>query len=107
MTEHMSAHLGLLPLDERVKKMAEIDRKAAEYEQQQRDAAELRRVENQRQELERHLTERGRRYVENTGAVPSEVTVAGWRDEWAAEKEAEHEAERQKRYDAAADDGIF
>ena len=104
----MTEHLGLLPLDERVKKMAEIDRKAAEYEQHQRDKAERRRVEARRQELERHLTERGRRYVENTGAVPSEATVAGWRDEWAAEHEAEHEAERQKRYDvAAADDGIF
>jgi hypothetical protein len=104
----MTEHLGLLPLDERVKAMAEIDRKAAEYEQNERDKAELARVQGQRAELEEHLTERGRRYIDATGSRPTEATLATWRDEYASEREREHQADNRRRHDeAAARDSIF
>lgn len=93
---------------ERVQQQAETTRKAAEYEQQQADAAELRRVEGQRQKLEQHLKERGTRYVDATGSQPSSATLATWRDEYASDRERQHQADRRQRYDqAAANDNIF
>ena len=89
---------------ERVQEQAEIKRKAAEYEQQQRDAAELARIQGQRAELERHLTERGTRYLEQTGSQPSADLVATWTDEYATEREREQQADERRRYEDAGYD---
>lgn len=93
---------------DRVERQREIDRDAAEYERQQADRRELARIEEQRAELEEHLRERGTRYVDATGAQPTEATLARWRDEWADNREREHRAEAEERIErAAANDDVF
>lgn len=94
--------------NERVQREADIKRRREEWERNEEAKKELARIEGQRAELERHLTERGMRYLERTGAQPSADLVATWTDEYAAGREREHQAEREQRFEqAAANDGIF
>ncbi len=102
------SYLGNLPLEERVQKMQELEAQEKDFEASQRMRREAAGIEGQRQEMERHVTERGKRYLENTGAVPTQTQVAAWRDEHADQREAEHQADNRRRYDeAAARDSIF
>lgn len=100
----MQSYLASLPLEERAKKMQELEAQERDFVASQEMRREAARIEGQRRDLERHLTERGRRYVENTGAQPTEATLAAWRDEWTDAREREHEADNRRRYEAAGYD---
>ncbi len=94
MTERQSK------FDLEVAERQRVEERRERYERDEAERAELARIEGQRKELEEHLTERGRRYIDATGSRPTEATLAGWRDEYAAAQEREHEAERQRRVEA-------
>jgi hypothetical protein len=64
----MTDHWSLLTFEDRMKAMQENKYQEEKGEQQQRN--------------ETYLSERGRRFAEATCAVPSEATVATWRDEY-------------------------
>lgn len=100
----MHSYLGNLPPEERVRVMQQNEAREKDFVASQEMRREAARIAGQRQELEEHLTERGRRYVENTGTQPTETTLAAWRDEWTDAHEREHEADNRRRYETAGYD---
>jgi hypothetical protein len=86
--------------DLEVEERLRVQQRAEAYDRDERERAELARIEGQRAELEEDLTERGRRYIDATGSRPTEATVAGWQREYVDATHAEHEAERQRRVEA-------
>ena len=98
----MTEHLGNLSLEDRMAKMQEINRKAAEYEQEQRDKAERRRIERQQAELQEFLERRGERYAETTGQTPPQSVLERWSTEFVEQRSREQEAERQRQLDQTA-----
>ncbi len=104
----MSEHLGLLNFRERMEAMRETEEKRKEWETNDKNKAELARIEAERAELEAHLRRRGERFVEMTGEQPSRKVLEDWRDEFATGKVAAEEAEREERFDKAArEDDLF
>jgi hypothetical protein len=86
-----------LEVEERVR----VQQRAEAYDRDERERAELDRIEGQRDELAANLKSRGERYVETTGESPPRSVLEGWQREYVDATHAEQQAERQRRVEAA------
>lgn len=100
----MTEHLGLLPLEERMRVMQENEARERDYLASQEQHREHERITQQRRELEEHLTERGRHYLETTGQQPPQSALERWQAEFVETKAREHEADNRRRFEDAGYD---
>jgi hypothetical protein len=90
MTERMHAE---------ARQQQELKERERRFLEEQEQRREQREREQKQADLEAYLRQRGERYQDTTGETPSQKLLAEWRDEYAAEREAEHEIETQQRRD--------
>ncbi len=85
----------------KVEERQEIARREKEYLAQQEQRGQQREREKKQADLEAHLRARGERYTDLAGEVPSATLLRTWRDEYAAQREKEREADLERRRAAA------
>lgn len=96
MSDHLSEEVA------RQRKIEEDRRRYEEWEAEQREA---RRVAAEREEMQRHLEERGKAFQDATGTTPSRETLEKWQVEFLDTRDEKRRQDHERQ--AAGDQGPF
>ncbi len=88
-------------LDEQVEHQRKLDEQRRQWEQERSAEAEQRERQAKQAELESYLRRRGQDWQDRTGSPPPRHVLERWQEEFADQKEAEYQAEREAKLKAA------